>query len=354
MTDAAGSLVVAVVIVATLVVVAATLHAWYAAGLSRVFRAVDADGWRAWIPVGNEAELLRLARFEPALAVLAFVPVVNVYGYVVHVRAVHRVGARFGLGVGTTVIGALLPPVWAMVVGARAPLPPADVRTPTDDEDDDTPAVMVGRIGERVPAADAAPLPAPGGGSPLAALGATPLAPAGPPRAHAAGVPTVAAPAAQTPPASESAAEVVDAVPASHDLPSVLPTDVADLPLRRRSRRSVAPGDGTTAAAWWIVTADGERYAVASDRVIIGRHPFGDEAGVQYLAIADATRTVSTQHAALRLIAGRWSLSDIGSTNGTSVVDARGSVQSLAAHTVAEITGEFRLGDMALRLEPGH
>ncbi|POH85159.1 hypothetical protein CJ026_026090 [Ralstonia pickettii] len=52
---------------------------------------------------------------------------------------------------------------------------------------------------------------------------------------------------------------VVDAVPASHDLPSVLPTDVADLPLRRRSRRSVAPGDGTTTAAWWIVTADGER-----------------------------------------------------------------------------------------------
>ncbi|WP_219805783.1 hypothetical protein [Ralstonia pickettii] len=65
------AVMVAVVIVATLVVVAATLHAWYAAGLSRVFRAVDADGWRAWIPVGNEAELLRLARFEPALAVLA-------------------------------------------------------------------------------------------------------------------------------------------------------------------------------------------------------------------------------------------------------------------------------------------
>lgn len=101
-------------------VVALALHVWYALGLSRVFVAQGVESWRAWVPLINEAEVLRLGRIDPVRAVLFVVPFVNVYALVLKATAAHRLGAPAGRGAGTTALAVVFPPVWAAVL-ARTP-----------------------------------------------------------------------------------------------------------------------------------------------------------------------------------------------------------------------------------------
>lgn len=95
----------------------AALYIWTALALSAVFRKMGEEPWKAWVPVLNSIVLLRRAGFSGWLVLLAFVPVVNIAFLVIWIMACHRVGADFGLGVGMTVLAALVFPVWASVVG---------------------------------------------------------------------------------------------------------------------------------------------------------------------------------------------------------------------------------------------
>ncbi|WP_426323882.1 DUF5684 domain-containing protein [Microbacterium sp. E-13] len=95
----------------------AALYIWVALALSAVFRKSGVESWKAWVPVLNTIVLLELAGLSPWLVVLAFVPFVNIAFLVVFAIALYRVNLAFGYGAGMTVVGLLLFPVWASIVG---------------------------------------------------------------------------------------------------------------------------------------------------------------------------------------------------------------------------------------------
>ncbi|WP_100809895.1 DUF5684 domain-containing protein [Microbacterium sp. BR1] len=105
-------------LITTSLVVALVLYLWVALGLSAVFRKAGEHPWQAWVPILNTVVFLRLGGLSPWLVLLAFVPVVGTLAFfVVAIIALQRINRSFGLGVGMTVLGALLFPVWASIVG---------------------------------------------------------------------------------------------------------------------------------------------------------------------------------------------------------------------------------------------
>ncbi|MFK4838019.1 DUF5684 domain-containing protein [Microbacterium sp. ZW T2_14] len=96
---------------------AAGVYVWIALALSAVFRKAGVESWKAWVPILNSIVLLQLAGLSPWLLLLALVPIVQIAVLVVFVIAIHRVSTAFGFGVGMTVLGAVLFPVWASVIG---------------------------------------------------------------------------------------------------------------------------------------------------------------------------------------------------------------------------------------------
>ena len=105
-------------LITTSLVVALVLYLWVALSLSAVFRKAGEQPWQAWVPVLNTIVFLRLGGLSPWLVLLAVVPVLGTLAFfVVAIIALHRMNRSFGLGVGMTVLGALLFPVWASIVG---------------------------------------------------------------------------------------------------------------------------------------------------------------------------------------------------------------------------------------------
>lgn len=99
-------------------VIALVLYVWIALALSSVFRKADEQPWKAWVPVLNAIVFLRLAGLPGWLVVLAVVPILGTLAFfVVTIIALQRINRSFGLGTGMTVLGAILFPVWASVVG---------------------------------------------------------------------------------------------------------------------------------------------------------------------------------------------------------------------------------------------
>ena len=99
-------------------VIALVLYVWIALALSAVFRKAGGRPWQAWVPILNAIVFLRLAGLSGWLVALAAVPILGTLAFfVVTIIAVHRINRSFGLGTGMTVLGAILFPVWASVVG---------------------------------------------------------------------------------------------------------------------------------------------------------------------------------------------------------------------------------------------
>ncbi|KAF2414768.1 hypothetical protein B1729_02760 [Microbacterium sp. B35-04] len=95
----------------------AGVYVWMALALSAVFRKSGVEPFKAWVPILNIVVLLQLAGLSPWLVLLAFVPIVNIAFLVVFAIALYRVSVAFGFGAGMTVVGVLLFPVWASIVG---------------------------------------------------------------------------------------------------------------------------------------------------------------------------------------------------------------------------------------------
>lgn len=95
----------------------AGFYVWMALALSAVFRKSGVEPFKAWVPILNTVVLLQLAGLSPWLVVLAFIPIINIAFLVVFAIALYRVNVAFGYGVGMTVLGLLLFPVWASIVG---------------------------------------------------------------------------------------------------------------------------------------------------------------------------------------------------------------------------------------------
>jgi len=124
------------------------LYVWTALALSKVFAKTGGTPWKAWVPVLNEMELLRISGVAPGWAlgyyilqvVVSFGPllalgaspdvlsglvlagniisiIAGLLYLIVRGTAIHLINTDFGLSVGYTVLGVLLLPVWASVVG---------------------------------------------------------------------------------------------------------------------------------------------------------------------------------------------------------------------------------------------
>lgn len=389
-----------VIVLVVLGIAAAAWHVWYAAGFARVLAAHELPSWRAWVPVLNDAELFRLGRVEPVKVVLFFVPVVAVYALVLKIVVAHRIGAGYGRGAGTTVLAVLLPPVWSGVLSGEKPA--------THDDDaiaaeDDEPIVLsaalapalaaaVAPIAAPAPTAQPGPIVAPPGPgtispsvfasapAPAAPISAPPSAAPQPvdrvPLTPAAAPPAPAAPAA---PAASAPATLASASPAPASAaparpaparPAPVPPAAApsDAPGPRRTRRADAGEPAVPAAAaappeertqlsrgpraWELVLPGGQIVPAVARTIVLGRKPAGTDQSVQYVTVADDTRTVSKQHARLTWSGEGWLLTDLGSTNGVALVAADGAEQRLARGGSVPASEVFLLGDarLAVRL----
>ncbi|MGX5697952.1 DUF5684 domain-containing protein, partial [Agromyces soli] len=196
--------VVMLVMTTVWLLVAVGVYVWYAAMLAKVFAKFGLPAWQAWVPVYNQMQLFGLGGQPKWAAILLYLPIVQLVGLYFLILAVHRVTTQCWKGVGTTVLGILLPPVWAtMLAFGPAPDPergrllhatgaPATGPTP----------IASGPLGALPPVPpvppQGAPIPAPAG---FAGAPAGPAAPAfGAPSAPAAAV--FGAPSAPAPPAA--------------------------------------------------------------------------------------------------------------------------------------------------------
>ncbi|WP_243226577.1 FHA domain-containing protein [Microbacterium sp. CIAB417] len=383
-----SSVVLTVVIVVAVLggIFAAGWHVWYAIGLSRVLEQRETEPWRAWVPIMNEAELFRLGNVDPVKAALLLVPFVNVYALILKIMAVHRINSEAGRGAGTTVLGVLLPPVWAAVLsGGHAPAapqqpavapgrpapvfavaPPAQ-RPPGIPDAVVAPPVPPVAPAAAAPAPGAAPVAAPpapvaGGIGPMR-RGVTPGVPVAPAAAvpPPVGVPSAPAPAVApasapaVPPTSAAAVPPTSAAPAQPPTPAqpapVLRSGAVEpepAPLTRRARRGAE--DASVPGGWSLTLPTGEVVPVAAVALVLGRNPRATASGVQYVAVTDEARTVSKEHARLVWDGTAWTITDLGSTNGVSLLDATGAEQAVAAGGSAPVTDRFVLGDAVVQL----
>jgi hypothetical protein len=108
----------------------AAVYIWYGLALSKLFTKLGAESWRGWVPIVNEMEILARGGVPSWSVVYYFIPVVNLYGLYLKATAVHRINEQLGRGIGSTVLGILLPPVWASILawGATAPVAGVDAK----------------------------------------------------------------------------------------------------------------------------------------------------------------------------------------------------------------------------------
>lgn len=170
------------------------------------------------------------------------------------------------------------------------------------------------------------------------AISPTPVAPVAPPLPAAAppppasSAPVPAAPAAMSPvPASTGG----PAAPAHSSSPDDDRTVVV--------RRDAPP-------AWLLVLDSGERLGIPADSVVLGRKPAPIEHGVPGVTIPDPTKTLSKVHARLDRAGEHWTITDLASTNGTSVIEAGGRERFLPSGGSEVLRGRFLLGEVGMVL----
>ncbi|MFJ4159226.1 FHA domain-containing protein [Microbacterium testaceum] len=127
-----------------------------------------------------------------------------------------------------------------------------------------------------------------------------------------------------------------DAAPAA-------PIDELTQTARPRSRRR---------GEWTLALPDGNQIALTSRTVILGRKPGSGEDAVQYVAVADDTRTMSKQHARLEWTVTGWSITDLDSTNGVTLIHDDGRTERVGGGATVIATSRFRLGDAHIELRP--
>ncbi|WP_067248989.1 DUF5684 domain-containing protein [Microbacterium resistens] len=310
------------------VLVAAALFVWYAVALSRLFPRLGGEGWKGWVPVLNEAEILARGGVPAWSVVFFFIPLVQFYGLYLRIVAVHRITVRFRRGAGFTVLGVLLPPLWATLL-ARAEAPAAETAPPHDPAKPRTGGIRTLPDPRRTTLARdasgyAIPIPAP--------LEPTLID----------DVPIERPGASASVPAAPEQDPDLDPAPAPA-APGPAPAPAVPDPARAPVVPDPAP------VSWHLVLDDGTRLPLPGPRIVLGRAPAGT-AGDQPLAVPDATRTVSKTHARLEHDGTRWHLTDLSSTNGSGVQDASGGWQALSGGERVVVDGAFRLGDLTLRL----
>jgi hypothetical protein len=409
--DTSSYLASVLVGVLVMLLVAGALHVWYALTLSKVFRKLGADGWKAWVPILNESEILRLGGIPAWSVVFYVIPIVGLYGLYLKATALSRVNAHFGRGVGSTVLGVLLPPVWSTLLagGGSAPDPGLHERIATSVEPRSGYAFAVSTPQPPVEPPPPPPtLPAPAGGvPPLAPPAATPTTepaappavapsapqlppppfgvtpPAPPPVVAPPSPPPVVAPAAPAtlivPPPSlippPPAVAAPAAVPAAPEMPAQPWAPLGPAPAAApRAPEPLAPllddidddapddgdeldrtvvVDRRPVVPWRVIVDGGPTFRLSGASAVLGRRPAGSGGGSQEIAVPDSTRTLSKVHARLDLADGVWTVTDLNATNGVIVIEADGSENLLDPGATAVVRDRFVLGKVGMRLSFG-
>jgi uncharacterized RDD family membrane protein YckC len=121
------------------------------------------------------------------------------------------------------------------------------------------------------------------------------------------------------------------------------------------SRPRAAPTLSAAATSATLLGHDSTRYVVEAS-ALIGRNPTPDPAHPEYTSIivADDSFSMSKTHAMLRADANGVWITDLGSSNGSSVLDASGVPVRLEAGTPAHVAwgGTLHLGDRAFAVYP--
>lgn len=290
------------------------LFVWYAVALSRLFPRIGGEGWKGWVPVLNEAEILTRGGVPGWSVVFYFIPLVQFYGLYLKIVALHRINVRFRRGAGFTTLGILLPPLWATLL-ARAEGPAAEESKPR--------AAGIRPLSE--PRRTALARDASGYAIPIPA----PLEPTLIDEVPIDRAPSPADPAPLLIP-------VPTPVTAQGPAPAASPIPAPAAPVPAPS-------------SWRITLDDGTRLALTAPRIVLGRSPAGgpDE---QCLAVPDTTRTLSKTHARLEYDGAGWHLTDLNSTNGSRVAAASGW-SGVAPGIRVPLSGPFQLGDVGVRIE---
>lgn len=98
-------------------VVGIAFYVWYLWSLSRLFPLLGIKGAWGWIPVWNQWQLIQRGGLPGWMVLLALVPGVGgLIVLVVTIIAMQRINTEFGKGAGMTVLGVVLPPLWAMLL----------------------------------------------------------------------------------------------------------------------------------------------------------------------------------------------------------------------------------------------
>lgn len=121
------------------------------------------------------------------------------------------------------------------------------------------------------------------------------------------------------------------------------PVDESTQTARPRSRRR---------GEWTLALPDGAAVSLVGRTVVLGRKPSNADEAVQYVAVHDDSRTMSKEHARLDWTVTGWTITDLDSTNGVTLVHDDGRVERLPGGATAHVPTRFRLGDADLQLRP--
>ena len=375
--DSALPLIVGALLSVVLLLVAVAGYVVYAAALSRLFSRSGVKSWCGWVPILNVAEVFRLGGVARVMVLFFFVPIANIYALYLLAVAANRIGQRQGRGAGTVVLAIALPPVWAALLawGRQAELPGPERQQFESRASNGFGVPATGPLAEPqvqehapAPARDVIPAAAP--------MPAPTLSTFAPPP------PQVIAPMPQFDAAEPSPAEPSPAAPALiiHN-PWADPAERGESPQVASAAPGILVGAAPSSAIdidsdsdsgdrgddeeyldtvvvdrhprreWELVLETGATYPLASATVALGRRPEGTDPAVQYLAVSDTTRTLSKQHAVLRLEQNVWTITDLSSTNGVILVDSDGQEHPLASASPAPIADRgFRLGSVSMTL----
>jgi len=162
--------------------------------------------------------------------------------------------------------------------------------------------------------------------------------------------PSLPAPAHAAPASEDGAldrvAETTDSTvaPAPDRVPATAaPLEEHTQTVRQRSRRR---------GEWSLTLPDGQTVALTQRTIVLGRKPGDDDESVQSIAVADETRTMSKKHAGLEWTVTGWTITDLDSTNGVTLVHDDGRTERVAPGGTAVAPARFRLGDAPVELKP--
>lgn len=401
--DSLAVALVAVVVAGVAGVILVGLYVWNGLALGALLRRIGGRGWTAWIPVLGDVELLRRAGEPGWAAVLLLVPIAALYGLYRKAIAALRVGDWFAVGSGWAVAAILLPPLWATAL-ARRPDPGAGALatrlgtardypgavTPAEPSDEPEPAPFAAPAAPpEVAAAVLPPLPVTEGFASATPAPATPAPSAPVPEDSASSTPApssveppprVLPPPPVVLPPPPPVSTVPSDGPRGQPAPGAALPDApapAAPPAHREPAASIAPNpevvaprtpgpaasddDGDDAGEtvvvdrrpvvlWTLHVEGGPSIPLSGERVLLGRKPFGSDPSAVEVAIPDSTRTLSKLHAVLELEDGRWTVTDLDSTNGVVVIEADGSERLLEPGGSAPVLQGFVLGKVGMRV----